>query len=234
MSKTLYECIARAISVATKGRSQFKKQKQKNGNIWELTPSLPPCGNFRPICPFFCPFVAYSPVKKQSKNISGIWENPPPLFWKNSHIIPVFFIGASLTEKNFTIPSWHPPHLAHLAHLSIASAWHMFKASIASKVSHEHNPAIRLLTTPFIVLWWHTVPVRFGFWLRVGGMICDIEEEENCKEQTHDDNWTVQRPELLEDIIITLCFYHSSVFDWNLNQKSSKGTSRDFASNEKE
>ena len=47
-------------------------------------------------------------------------------------------------------------------------------------------------------------------------MICDIKEEENCREQTHDDNWTVKMPEdtcMLEDIIITLCSYHSSVFD---------------------
>ena len=40
-----------------------------------------------------------------------------------------------------------------------------------------------------------------------GVMICDIKEEENCREQTHDDNWTLKRPEdtcVLEDIIITL------------------------------
>ena len=45
-------------------------------------------------------------------------------------------------------------------------------------------------------------------WLRsTGVMICDIKEEENCREQTHDDNWTVKRLEdtcVLEDMIITL------------------------------
>ena len=49
-----------------------------------------------------------------------------------------------------------------------------------------------------------------------GVMICDIKEEENCREQTHDDNWTLKRPEdtcVLEDIIIALCSFHSSVFD---------------------
>ena len=42
MSKTLYDCIARAISVATKGRSQLKKQKQKKREHMGINPIPPP------------------------------------------------------------------------------------------------------------------------------------------------------------------------------------------------
>ena len=46
-----------------------------------------------------------------------------------------------------------------------------------------------------------------GWTTTTGVMIYDIKEEENCKEQTHDENWTVKRLEdmcVLEDMIITL------------------------------
>ena len=99
------------------------------------------------------------------------------LFWQNSH---VFFNGGHL--KNVTIPSQHLPHLAqmpHHPHTSVASAHSLMHGGIAGPI-HSYM---------------------------TGLMICDIEEEENCKEQTHDDNWTVKRLEdtcVLEDMIIIL------------------------------
>ena len=124
--------------------------------------------------PHVANFVAVSLVKKNS----GIWENPPPLFWQNSHI---FFNGEHL--KNVTIPSQHLPHLAqmpHHPHTSVASAHSLMHGGIAGPI-HSYM---------------------------TGVMICDIEEEENCKEQKHDDNWTVKKRLedtcVLEDMIITL------------------------------
>ena len=115
----------------------------------------------------------------------GFGRNLPHCFGK----IPTFshfFNGEHL--KNVTIPSQHLPHLAqmpqcqwalpHHPHTSVASAHSLMPPSIA---------AARTSTT--------------------GVMICDIKEEENCKEQTHDDNWTVKRLEdtcVLEDMIIIL------------------------------
>ena len=52
-----------------------------------------------------------------------------------------------------------------------------------------------------------TPPIQWPIGHTTGVMICDIEEEEYCKEQTHDDNWTVKRLEdtcVLEDMIMTL------------------------------
>ena len=69
LSKKVYDCIARAISVLKDAPNK------KRGNMG--IPPSPPCS---PFCGSF-----------SCKKNSGIWENPPPLFWQNSHI---FLMGS--------------------------------------------------------------------------------------------------------------------------------------------
>ena len=160
MSKKLYDCIARAISVL----KDAPNKKRKYGN-WP--PPHPPTPSSH-----VAHFVAVSFVEKQW----DLGEPSPTVLAK----FPYFFNGEHL--KNVTIPSHHLPHLAqmpHHPHTSIASAHSLLHGGIAGPI-HSYM---------------------------TGVMICDIEEEENCKEQKHDDNWTVKRLEdtcVLEDMIMTL------------------------------
>ena len=85
------------------------------------------------------------------------------------------------------------PHLAHLPHNTHLCQYVLSRAACRSRMPRASRRAGRIST---------------------GVMICKIKEDEKCREQTHDENWTVKMPEatcVLEDIIMTLCFYHSSV-----------------------
>ena len=104
------------------------------------------------------------------------------------------------------------PNLAHLlsAQDQGAPIIDMSKKSCDWKCKSQQQlknvtvPSPHLSHLP-ILLKWDTGPripmawLRFWFWL--GRVICDVKEEQNCKEQTHDHNWTVKRP---EDCIINV------------------------------
>ena len=134
-------------------------------------PSLPHMGIFAQSARFVCLF--FSPVKTVKKCKWDFGETSPTVLAKFPHF-PIFFNGEHL--KNVTIPFHHLPHLAqmpHHPHTSIAFAHSLPPPSIA------HS-----LETPGPAL----ARVRRAGRIGAGVMICDIKEDENCKEQTHDDN----------------------------------------------
>ena len=69
------------------------------------------------------------------------------------------------------------PHLAHLPHNTHLCQYVLSRAACRSRMPRASRWAGRIST---------------------GVMICKIKEDEKCREQTHDENWT-------------LCFYHSNV-----------------------